>query len=104
MPDKNPLPAGLRNQVDEFLIPQQVGADLRHPRQLCARRDNVPQQRFRALHIDGEIVVDEGKRPLFRGAAARTPSIAAFRPPRSDWTENGSRSPKNPVTVQNSHP
>ena len=47
------------DQVHEFFIAQQVGADLRHPRQLRAGRDDVAQERLRALDVDGEVVVDE---------------------------------------------
>ena len=41
------------------MITEQVGADLSDPVQLCAGRDNVAQQRFCALNIDGEIVIDK---------------------------------------------
>src|SRR5208282_3159020 len=57
--DKDPLAARGGDQVDEFLIAQQVGADLRHPVQLRAGGDNIPQQRLGALEVDGEIIVDE---------------------------------------------
>ncbi len=58
-PDKHPLAARGCNEVHEFLIAQQIGADLGDPVHLSAGSDNVAQQRFRAFDIDGEIIVDE---------------------------------------------
>src|SRR6185369_5663902 len=57
--DEDPFAAGLRDQVNQFFIPQQVGADLRHPVNLRLCRDDVFQQRFGALNVDGEIIIDE---------------------------------------------
>ena len=71
------LPPDGRNQVDQFLVAQQVGADLRHPMHLRFGGDNVAQQRFGALDVDGEIVVDEKYGNLARFAFARALSTAA---------------------------
>ena len=57
--DEDPLAAGGGNEVDEFLIAEEVGADLSDPIDLRAGGDDIAQQRFGALEIDGEIVVDE---------------------------------------------
>ena len=58
-PDEDPLAARGRDQRNELLIAQQIRADLRHPMHLRVGGDDVSQQRFCALHVDGEIVVDE---------------------------------------------
>ena len=57
--DEDPLAAGGGDEVDEFLIAQEVGADLGDPIDLGAGGDDVAQQGFGALEVDGEIVVDE---------------------------------------------
>src|SRR5262249_31330325 len=57
--DEDPLAPGSSNEVHEFLIAQQIGADLRHPIHLRACGDDVAQQRLRALDVDGEVIVDE---------------------------------------------
>ncbi len=69
--DEDPLSAGSRDQVDEFLIAQEVGTDLRHPIHLRASGNNVAQQGLGALEVDGKIVVDkkDGNLPaLFPGS------------------------------------
>jgi hypothetical protein len=43
---------------------RQIGAHLRHKKDLSFRRDDVTQQRFGALYIDGKVVVDEENRDL----------------------------------------
>src|SRR5882757_9325648 len=57
--DEDPLPSGGGDEVHEFLIAQQIGADLRDPVHLGAGGDDVAQERFGALDVDGEIVVNE---------------------------------------------
>src|SRR5215469_11101429 len=57
--DKYPLAARFGDQVDEFLVAEEVGADLAYPVNLCVRRDNGSQQRLCPLYVDGEIVIDE---------------------------------------------
>ena len=62
--DKDPLATRGGDQVDEFLVAQQVGADLRHPMHLGLGSNNVAQQRLGAFDVDSEIVVDEKHRDL----------------------------------------
>src|SRR5207302_10807527 len=62
--DEDPLSAGSGDQIDEFLIAQKIGADLGDPIDLCSGGDDIAQERFGALDIDGEIVVDEENRNL----------------------------------------
>ena len=57
--DEDPLATRRGDQINEFFVAQQVGADLRHPIDLSFRGDDVSQQRFGALHVDGEVVVNE---------------------------------------------
>src|SRR5713226_9874226 len=57
--DKDPLAAGGGNEVHELLVAQKISADLRNPVDLGTGSDNVAQKGFRALDIDGEIIVDE---------------------------------------------
>src|ERR1051325_5145198 len=57
--DENPLTTGFSDEINEFFVAQQVGADLGAPRQLGAGGDDVPQQRLRAFGIDSQVVVDE---------------------------------------------
>ena len=98
------LPPGRRDQIDQFFVAQQVGADLRDPVHLRFGGDDVAQQRFGALDVDGEIVVDEEDRDL----AALSLRARAFSSSSSLTTLSLVRkrieSPKNPVTVQNSQP
>ena len=101
--DEDPLAARRRNQIDQFLIAQQIGADLRHPMHLRFRGNDVAQQRFRALHVDGEIVVDEEHRNLAALAFARAFSSSSSFTTLS-LVRKRIESPKNPVTVQNSQP
>ena len=54
----------MRDEGDQLLILQQIHADLRHPGNLGAGGDNVPQQQFRPLAVDGEVVVNEEDRDL----------------------------------------
>ena len=42
--DEDPLTTGLGDEVNQFLVTQQVSADLRHPGQLGSRFDYVSQQ------------------------------------------------------------
>ena len=77
--DEDPLAAGGGDEVDQFFVAQQVGADLRHPVDLGAGGDDVAQQRLGALHVDGEIVVDEEDRHLALLFAGARPSAAAVR-------------------------
>ena len=102
--DEDPLASRCRDQINEFLIAQQIGADLRHPMHLRVSGDDVSQQRFCALYVDGKIVVDE-----------KDGNLAASLCPRATFSSNSSfttlslvrkrmESPKNPVTVQNSQP
>ncbi len=97
------LPPESGDQVHKFLIAQEIGADLRHPVHLRFRGDDVAQQRFSALDVDGKIVVDEKDSDLAAFAFAR-----AFSKSNSLTTLSLVRkrmeSPKNPVTVQNSQP
>src|SRR5229473_455551 len=58
-PDEDPLAARGRDQINEFLIAQQIGADLGDPMHLGVSRNDVSQQRFCALYVNGKIVVDE---------------------------------------------
>src|SRR5262249_44904272 len=62
--DKDPLAPGGSDQIHQFFVAQQIGADLRHKKDLSFRRDDVTQQRFGALYIDGKVVVDEENRDL----------------------------------------
>src|ERR1019366_3933191 len=57
--NEDPLAARRRNEVNELLVTQQICADLGNPVHLSASSDNVAQQRFRALHINGVVIVDE---------------------------------------------
>ena len=57
--DEHPLAARLSNQINQFLIAQQVSADLRDPGELRLGLDDVSQERLRAFDIDREIVVNE---------------------------------------------
>src|SRR5208337_1652374 len=57
--DEDPLASGSGDQVAEFLVAQEVGADLSDPVNLGVSGDDVTKKRFGALHVDGEIVVDE---------------------------------------------
>src|SRR4029077_6650276 len=43
--DENPFAAGGGDEVDEFLVAQEIGADLRDPMDLRAGGDDVAQQR-----------------------------------------------------------
>jgi hypothetical protein len=45
----------MRNEVNEFLVAQEVGADLGNPVHLCASGDDISQQRFRPLDVDREV-------------------------------------------------
>ena len=70
---------------------------------LGIRGNDGAQQRLRAFDVDGEIVVDEKDGDLAALFFAR-----AFNSKSSFTTlsllRNRMESPKNPVTVQNSHP
>src|SRR5208283_4352999 len=69
--DEDPLAAGGGDEVDQFLVAQQVGADLGHPIQLRAGGNDIAQQGLGALEVDGEIVVykkDRNLAALFPGA------------------------------------
>src|SRR4029077_3598287 len=57
--DEDPFAAGGGDEVDEFLIAQEVGADLGDPVYLRAGGDDVAEQGLSAFEVDGEIVVDE---------------------------------------------
>ena len=57
--DEDPLAAGGGDEVDEFFVAQQIGADLRDPMHLRVGGDDVAQERLGAFDVDGEIVVDE---------------------------------------------
>ena len=52
------------DQVDQLLITQQVGADLRAPGKLGASGDDVSQQRLCALDVNCKVVVDEENKHL----------------------------------------
>jgi len=43
----------------ELFVAQKVRADLRDPRQLRIRRDNVAQQRLGSFDVDRKVVVDK---------------------------------------------
>ena len=77
--DEYPFASRSRDEINEFFVAQQISADLRDPIHLRTGSDDVAQQRFRALDIDGEIIVDEEDRNLTAFAAAREPSAAATR-------------------------
>src|SRR5439155_3847123 len=57
--DEDPLASRSGDQVAEFLVAQEIGADLGHPVDLGFGCDDVAQQRLGAFQINGEIVVDE---------------------------------------------
>src|SRR5208337_1842925 len=57
--DEDPLASGSGDEIAEFLVAQEVGADLGDPVDLGIGGDDVTEKRFGALHVDGEIVVDE---------------------------------------------
>src|SRR5260370_26073295 len=57
--DEDPLAAGGGDEVDEFFIAQEIGADLRDPVDLGVGGDDVAEEGLGALDVDGEIVVDE---------------------------------------------
>src|SRR5205807_10540052 len=69
--DEDPLASGGGDQVAEFFVAQQVGADLGDPVDLSVGGDDVSQQRLGAFYVDGEIVVDEedGHLSLFLAGA-----------------------------------
>ena len=52
------------DEVDKFFVAQKIGADLRHPVHLRVRCDDVAQQRFGALGVDGKIIVNKKHRDL----------------------------------------
>ncbi len=62
--DEDPLAARCGDQINQLFILQQVGTNLRDPRQLRIRGNDVAQQRLRALNVDGQIVVNEENRDL----------------------------------------
>src|SRR5437773_1660252 len=47
------------DQVNQFFIAEQIGADLRYPGNLGTRVDDISQQRLGALDVNGKVVVDE---------------------------------------------
>ncbi len=58
MPIKTHLPPD-GDEVNEFLIAQQICADLGDPVHLGAGCDDVAQQGFRTFDVDGEIIVNK---------------------------------------------
>src|SRR6266516_2934123 len=56
--DEDPAAATRRDQIEKLFVLQQIHADLRHPRQDRAPRDDFSQQGFGAPDVDREIVVD----------------------------------------------
>src|SRR5208283_6022762 len=57
--DEDPFAARGRDEVYEFGVAQEIGADLGDPMDLCAGADDIAEKRFGALDVDGEIVVNE---------------------------------------------
>src|ERR1700730_12592571 len=57
--DEDPFATGGGDEVDELFVAEQISADLRDPVDLGVGGDDVAQERFGALDVDGEIVVDE---------------------------------------------
>ena len=104
MPIKIHLPPDVGDQIDKFFVAQQVGADLRDPRQLRTGRDDVAQQRLQSFLVDREIVVDEEDGDLAALAFRHVPLSRSSSSTTLSFVRKRIESPKNPVTVQNSQP
>src|SRR5712692_3788924 len=57
--DEDPLATRGGDEVDEFFVAQEIGADLGDPMHLGVGSDDVAEQGLGALDVDGEIVVNE---------------------------------------------
>jgi len=100
--DEDPLASRGRDQINEPPIAQQM-ALIWATQCTCALAAIMSAAMICALYVDGKIVVDEKIRNLAALSRAR-----AFSSKSSFTTLSLVRkrmeSPKNPVTVQNSHP
>ena len=103
MPMNIHLPPDSGDQVHEFFVAQQVGADLRDPVDLRVGGDDVTQQRFGSFDVDCKIVVDEEYGNLAVLAFRASFQLQQFVHD-AFIVRKRMESPKKPVTVQNSQP
>src|SRR6202035_2126128 len=57
--DEDPLAASRGDKIDELLVAQEIGADLRQPVDLGIGGDDVAEQRLGAFDVDCKVVVNE---------------------------------------------
>src|SRR2546425_6809672 len=57
--DEDYLPARSSNQINQFFIAQEIGADLCRPGKLRTSRDDIAEQRLRTFDTDRKVVINE---------------------------------------------